>query len=283
MNKMVTFDNNALTLVGRKINVNQRGPDFIAKNQEMEDITLSSFNDKIKLINSFTSVDTPVCDIQVREFNKQASKFPDFIEVIGISKDLPFAQKRFCETFDIKNMTIISDYNYLSFGINYGVLIKEWNLLSRGVVILDKNNTVRYFQLVSEIMNQPDYDEAFKQLENVINDPEVLPNDNGPYKCIPCEDGVPPLPNDVVNTMAIQYPNWELVEGKKIVRQLKFKNFVEAKYFLDLLSIITEEQGHHPSFNLNYNRLKVTLTTHASGGLTDNDFLMARLINEVTE
>ena len=249
----------------------------------MKDIALSSFNDKIKLINFFTSVDTPVCDIQVREFNKQASKFPDLIEVIGISKDLPFAQKRFCETFDIKNMTIISDYDYLSFGINYGVLIKEWNLLSRGVVILDKNNTVRYFQLVSEIMNQPDYDEAFRQLENVINDPEVFPNDNGPYKCIPCEDGVSPLPNDVVNTMAIQYPEWELVEGKKIVRKLKFKNFVEAKYFLDLLSIIAEEQGHHPIFNLNYNRLKVTLTTHASGGLTDNDFLMARLINEVTE
>jgi 4a-hydroxytetrahydrobiopterin dehydratase len=72
-----------------------------------------------------------------------------------------------------------------------------------------------------------------------------------------------------------------LVEDKKLVKEFKFKDFVEAKYFLDLISIIAEEQGHHPAVTLSYNKLKVTLTTHAAGGLTDNDFIVARIIDEL--
>ncbi|MCK9604769.1 MAG: 4a-hydroxytetrahydrobiopterin dehydratase [Candidatus Omnitrophica bacterium] len=72
---------------------------------------------------------------------------------------------------------------------------------------------------------------------------------------------------------------WLLVEDKKIVKEFKFKDFVEAKYFLDLISIIAEEQGHHPNFSLIYNKLKVTLATHAAGGLTENDFIMAKIID----
>ncbi|MCK9603823.1 MAG: 4a-hydroxytetrahydrobiopterin dehydratase, partial [Candidatus Omnitrophica bacterium] len=64
-------------------------------------------------------------------------------------------------------------------------------------------------------------------------------------------------------------------------KEFKFKDFVEAKYFLDLISIIAEEQGHHPNFSLIYNKLKVTLTTHAAGGLTENDFIMAKIIDEL--
>ncbi len=70
-------------------------------------------------------------------------------------------------------------------------------------------------------------------------------------------------------------------EMKKIVKEFKFRDFIEAKYFLDLVSIIAEEQGHHPSFTLIYNKLKITLTTHAAAGLTDNDFIMAKIIDEV--
>jgi 4a-hydroxytetrahydrobiopterin dehydratase len=72
-----------------------------------------------------------------------------------------------------------------------------------------------------------------------------------------------------------------LVEGKKIVKEFKFKDFIEAKYFLDLISVIAEEQGHHPVFTLIYNKLKITLTTHALSGLSENDFIMARIIDSV--
>jgi 4a-hydroxytetrahydrobiopterin dehydratase len=65
------------------------------------------------------------------------------------------------------------------------------------------------------------------------------------------------------------------------VKEFKFPDFSEAKYFLDLISVLAQEQGHHPSFNLNYNKLKVTLTTHAASGITGNDFIMAKLIDEL--
>ncbi|MDO8489322.1 MAG: 4a-hydroxytetrahydrobiopterin dehydratase [Candidatus Omnitrophota bacterium] len=71
------------------------------------------------------------------------------------------------------------------------------------------------------------------------------------------------------------------MEDKKITKEFKFKDFIEAKYFLDLISLIAEEQGHHPTLTIIYNRLKVTLTTHAAAGLTENDFIMAGIIDEL--
>ncbi len=283
MKKSISYNGTSLSLVGRNINILERAPDFLAVNQDLKKIGLSSFQDKIKIIAFFLSLDTPVCDIQVREFNRRALDLPDDVEVIGISKDLPYAQKRFCETFNIKDMTLISDYKYSSFGINFGVLIKEWNLLCRGVIILDKRNTVRYLQIVSDIVNQPDYEEIVRQIDAVIKNPEVQSSEKGRYKCVPCEGDVPPLPVDIINTMMNAHPGWELSDGKKIVKSVRLKNFIDAKYTLDLLSLIAEEQGHHPSFVLNYNQLKITLTTHAAGGLTENDFVMARIIDEVLE
>jgi 4a-hydroxytetrahydrobiopterin dehydratase len=82
--------------------------------------------------------------------------------------------------------------------------------------------------------------------------------------------------------LSAERPGWELVEGKKLVQEFKFKDFAEAKYFLDLVSVIAEEQGHHPTLTLIYNKLKITLTTHAAGGLTDNDFILAKMIDELT-
>jgi thiol peroxidase len=281
MNKTVTYDGIPLTLVGRSIEVNTQAPDFTVVNRDLEEAGLEQYSEKIKVINFFPSLDTPVCDIQIREFNRRGSAHDDGIVCIGISKDLPFAQKRFCETFNIKNVKLVSDYKYTSFGINYGVLIREWNLLSRGVIIVDRKNTIRYIQLVSEIVHQPDYEEAAHVLDEVVKNPELSIQDSTPYKCTPCEGGISPLPQDRVTAMLVKYPGWELVDDRKIVKQLRFKDFVEAKYFLDLLSNVAQEQGHHPSFTLNYNRLKITLTTHTAGGLTENDFIMGAIINEI--
>ncbi|MDD2679859.1 MAG: 4a-hydroxytetrahydrobiopterin dehydratase [Candidatus Omnitrophica bacterium] len=100
-----------------------------------------------------------------------------------------------------------------------------------------------------------------------------------PTKCKPCEVGTPPLAKDKIKKLLEATRGWELVEDKKIAREFKFKDFTEAKYFLDLVSIIAEEQGHHPTLTLIYNKLKITLTTHAAGGLTDNDFILAKIID----
>lgn len=218
--------------------------------------------------------------MQIKEFNKRATNFSSEVIVLGISKDLPFAQKRFCESFGIKNVILASDYKFSSFAINYGLLIKELNLLARAILILDKNDILRYIQIVQELSMLPDYEDALKNLEQVLNNPGIIIKEEFPSKCQPCEIGSPPLPKEEVEKLLLKYPDWQLVDDKKIVKEFKFKNFMEAKYFLDFVSIIAEEQGHHPTMTLVYNKLKITLTTHASGGLTKNDFIMANIIEE---
>jgi thiol peroxidase len=297
MPRIVKFKGKPLTLVGRVLKVGAKAPDFRATKQDSEEVTLSDFSrleikseggipleagkGKIKVITFFLSLDTSVCDLQVKEFNKTAAHLSKEIVVIGISKDLPFAQKRFCSDNDINNALIISDYKTSSFGINYGFLIKESNLLARGVVILDANNIVRYIQIADELSIPPDYLTALNHLDEVIKNPVFSIKDELPSHCKPCEGGVSALPKETIDKLIAQYRGWELIEDKKLVKEFKFKDFVEAKYFFDLLSIIAEEQGHHPAFTLIYNKLRVTLTTHASGGLTENDFIMAKIIDEL--
>jgi thiol peroxidase len=272
--------------MGRILKLNAPAANFKAVSTDLKEVTLFDFGDKIKVITSFPSLDTPVCDLQLKEFNKRAAAFsPDTI-VIGISKDLPFAQKRFCEANNIKNVTILSDYKYSSFGINYGLLIKELNLLARAVLILDKNNIIRYLKIVEEVTNQPDYEEALKCLGEVIRNPNFSFNGEFPVQCKPCEGGIPPLSKEKIERLIAQHRHWQLVEdsasgGKKITKEFHFKDFIETKYFLDLVSAIAEEQGHHPTMTLGYNKLKVTLTTHAVGGLSENDFIMAKIIDEL--
>ncbi len=281
MLRKVSFKGSPMILVDRVLKVEDKAPDFRVVAQDLKEVSLSNFEGKIKLINSFPSLDTSVCDAQVKEFNKRALGLSSDVVVLGISKDLPFAQKRFCQANDIKNVAVLSDYKFSSFGINYGLLIKELNLLARAVLILDKNNFIRYFQIQEELATHLDYEGALKSLEEVIKNPALSIKEELPSKCMPCEAGTPPLPKETVEKLIAQHPDWQIVEGKKITREFKFKDFVEAKYFLDLVSFIAEEQGHHPTMTIIYNKLKITLTTHSSGGLTENDFIIAKIIDEL--
>jgi len=281
MARKITFKNNPLTLVGRPLKSGIIAPDFKVVNGDLKEVSLADFKGKIKVIHSFPSLDTPVCDLQVKEFNNKAAGLSSDIVVLGISKDLPFAQKRFCQANEIKNEIILSDYESSSFGINYGLLIKELNLLARSVVILDKNDILRYVQVANELTDAVDYPDALKNLTGIINSPVLPIKGELPEKCKPCEGGTPPLPKEKIDRLIAQYRGWEIIEDKKIVKEFKFKDFIEAKYFLDLVSVIAEEQGHHPTLTLIYNKLKITLTTHAAGGLTENDFIMAKIIDEL--
>lgn len=281
MPRNVTFKGNPVTLVGREIRIGAAAPDFKAVSPDSKQVSLSDFKGKIKVINYFLSLDTSVCDLQVKEFNKRAAGLTSEVVVLGISKDLPFAQKRFCDANSIKSVITLSDYKFSSFGINYGVLIKEMNLLARGALIIDKSDRIRYEQMVDELTTPPDYEGVLKNLDEVTKNPVSAVKEELPSKCKPCEGGVAALPHDTVEKLLAQHRGWQLIEDKRIVKEFKFKDFVETKYFLDLVSIIAEEQGHHPGFTLVYNKLKITLTTHAAGGLTENDFIMARIIDEL--
>ncbi len=277
----VTFKGAALTLVGRRLKTESYAPDFKVSAPDLKDVVLSDFKGKIKVITSFPSLDTPVCDLQVKEFNKHASGISAEVVVVGISKDLPFAQKRFCETFEIKNVRVLSDYKTSQFGVNYGLLIKELNLLARAVLIVDKNDVLRYIQIVEEVTNPPDYGAVLKALEYVLATPALTINADLPGKCLPCEGGALALTEDKVSGLKANLPNWELIPGRKLHKEFKFKDFSEAKYFLDLVSIVSETQDHHPGITLDYNKVKITLTTYAAGGLTKNDFILAHMIDEL--
>jgi len=173
MPRTVTFKQALLTLIGRPVKVGMRAPDFTVVSQDLKEVSLRDFSGKIKVINFFPSLDTPVCDLQVKEFNKKAAGLSEDIVILGISKDLPFAQARFCSLNQIKNEIVLSDYRYNSFGLKYGFLIKELNLLARGALIIGRDDKIKYLQLVREVTASVDYPEVFKTLQDILQEKTI--------------------------------------------------------------------------------------------------------------
>lgn len=279
--KIVKFKGNPLKLVGRKIKVGDYAPDFRIVSNELKEFTLKDFKDRIKLITTFPSLDTPVCDLQLKEFNKKAQDFSADIIILGISKDLPFAQYRFCQVNTIDRLKVFSDYKYSFFGINYGLLIKELSLLARAVLIIDKADIIRYIQIAEELTQQLNYEDVLINLGQIVKTKHAPTSLKPQIKCKPCEGKILPLDIKDIEKLYSDCSSWQLVDGKKLVKEFKFEDFLDAKYFLDLVSIVAQEQNHHPNFTLIYNKLRITLTTHAAGGLTENDFIMAKIIDEL--
>jgi len=156
----ITFKGNPMTLIGPEIKVGDKAPDFQVTAGDLSTVTLQNFKGKTKLISVVPSLDTPVCEQQTRRFNEEASKLPADVEVLTISMDLPFAQKRFCSTAGIQKVRTLSDYKSASFGQAYGTLIKELHLLTRSVFIIGPDDKVQYVEYVKEVTNHPNYEAA---------------------------------------------------------------------------------------------------------------------------
>ena len=154
-----TFKGNPLTLIGPEVKVGSKAPEFEALGQDLSSVTLSRFKGKTVLISVTPSLDTPVCDAQVKRFNEEAAKLPT-VQVLNISVDLPFAQKRWCGASGVERVTTLSDHRDTSFGLAYGTLIKELRLLSRAIFVVDAGGTVRYAEYVPEVTSHPNYDAA---------------------------------------------------------------------------------------------------------------------------
>jgi thiol peroxidase len=161
----VTFQGNPLTLSGDQPSVGQAAPDFEVLGNDLSAVKLSSFQGKLLVICSVPSLDTPVCDTEVRKFNEQATSLGDDVVVLAISMDLPFAQARWCGAAGVDNVQTLSDHNQAQFGNAYGVLIKELRLLARTVFVVDKEGIIRYKQIVEELTNEPDYEAALKAVK----------------------------------------------------------------------------------------------------------------------
>ena len=158
-NGVVTFKGNPLTLIGPEVKAGSKAPEFQVLAQDLSPVTLTSSQGKTRLISVVPSLDTPVCDAQTRRFNQEAAKLPN-VEILTISMDLPFAQKRWCGAAGIDRVKVLSDHKEASFGTAYGVLIKELRLLSRSIFVVDGSGTVRYVEYVPEVTSHPNYDAA---------------------------------------------------------------------------------------------------------------------------
>jgi thiol peroxidase len=106
--------------------------------------------------------------MQARRFNQEAAKLPDSVVIMNISMDLPFAISRFCTSAGIDKIKTYSDHRDASFGNAFGVFIMELRLLARSIFIIDRDDTVRYIELVPELTNHPDYDKALAELKKLI-------------------------------------------------------------------------------------------------------------------
>jgi thiol peroxidase len=164
---IITMKGNPLTLLGNEVNLGERAPDFIALDPNLTPIKLSSYRDKVCVISSVPSLDTPVCDTETRKFNEEAGKLGNKIQILTISMDLPFAQKRWCGAAGISKIQTLSDHRDAQFGLAYGVLIKELRLLARAVFLVDQKGDLRYTQLVKEITNEPNYEEIWSELKKL--------------------------------------------------------------------------------------------------------------------
>ena len=158
-----------ITLQGNTINTNADilktgidAPEFTLVDSDLKNISLSIFNEKYKILNIVPSLDTPVCAKSTKIFNEKASSLSDTV-ILTISADLPFAMKRFCSSEKLNDVVPLSMMRSRNFAKDYGVLLVDGPLegiTARAVIVIDKNNKIIYSQLVQEITEEPNYDDA---------------------------------------------------------------------------------------------------------------------------
>lgn len=156
-----------MTLLGPELKVGQRAPEFTVLDMNIKERKLSEFKGKFVVISSIPSLDTPICNQQTQRLNEEAEKLKPDVEILTISWDLPYGQKRWCDDKSVSDTPVLSDYRDRNFGKTYGLIIKERMLLARAVIIVDRQGIIRYLQIVKEQFSQPDYDDLLNALQKL--------------------------------------------------------------------------------------------------------------------
>jgi thiol peroxidase len=165
----ITFKGNPVHTTGELPAEGEKAPDFTLTRGDMSDVGLADFAGQTKILNIVPSLDTSVCAASAKRFNEEVKKLDNTV-VLTVSADLPFAQKRFCETETIDSVVTLSQLRNREFGRRYGIEQADGplaGLLGRAVVVVDANDTVRYTQLVPEIAQEPDYDAVLAAVSKV--------------------------------------------------------------------------------------------------------------------
>ncbi len=169
MAETVTLKGNPVTLAGPALNVGHEAPVAYVVKSDLSEKAIGGKKDRVQLIITVPSLDTPVCETETKKFNEMLKDFEN-VDVTVVSMDLPFAEKRFCESFNVSNIDVASDFRYRDME-KYGVLIAEGplkGLLARAVFIVDKDGKIAYKQLVPEITSEPNYDEVLEALKKLV-------------------------------------------------------------------------------------------------------------------
>src|ERR1700686_2856615 len=154
-----TMRGNPLTLIGPPLKKGEAAPDCNVVDSSLKNVSLKDTGNHVRIISVVPSLDTPVCDAQTKRFNEEAAKLPG-VDILTVSMDLPFAQKRWCGAFGVDKVKMLSDHRDGSFGSNYGTLIKDLRIESRAIFVLDPSNTIRHVEYVKEVAEHPNYDTA---------------------------------------------------------------------------------------------------------------------------
>lgn len=163
----ITFKGNPIRTAGELPGIGSVAPDFTVIKTDLSPVSLGEFKGRRVVLNIFPSIDTPVCANSVRRFNAEASSLVNTV-VLCVSKDLPFAQKRFCAAEGLENVITASEFRDSSFSSAYRVSIAEGplqGLFSRAIVVVDEKGKVSYTEQVPEIGQEPDYEKALAALK----------------------------------------------------------------------------------------------------------------------
>jgi thiol peroxidase len=152
----VMMKGSPLPLKGQALKVGEPLPSAVVTAANLSPVDIAKGDGKVRIISVVPSVDTPTCEAQTHALSEKDRKLADQVEMVTISMDLPFAQQRFAKEAKIKNVTFYSDYKSGAFGMNNGLMIDPLHLLARAVIVTDKNNIVRYLQVVPEVTELPD-------------------------------------------------------------------------------------------------------------------------------
>jgi thiol peroxidase len=156
--RQTTLKGNPFHLIGPELKPGDKAPNFELVDNGLQPLKLSDTKG-VRIISVVPSLDTPVCDQQTRRFNEEASRLPG-VNILTVSCDLPFAQKRWCGAAGVDKVTTASDYKDGNFGQAWGTMIRELRIESRAVFVVDGNDTITYVQYVPEVAEHPDYDSA---------------------------------------------------------------------------------------------------------------------------
>jgi len=165
---LTKMNGNPVVLLGDELKVGQQAPDFEVIDNAFNPVKFSSFKGKVTIISSVASLDTAVCDTETRRFNKEAAGLGPDVNILTISMDLPFAQKRWCGAAGVDKVITLSDYREASFGNAFGVLIKGIRLLARAVFIVDKDGKIQYLQIVPEVSEEPNYKAVLEAARKIL-------------------------------------------------------------------------------------------------------------------